>query len=144
MKIWKIILGFFGMVGALFAAGAVKSKEVKELKKVIKENKKEEKKVTTSTNAECIAIQGRSASNNIIKNTTIENVSFTGSAVWGGVLVSSSAAIGEQLNQIIQLSEGGTVVANSLSAGAVHELSVQNVSGSAESTGIVYVLKRNG
>ena len=33
---------------------------------------------TTSTNAECIAIQGRSASNNIIKNTTIENVSFTG------------------------------------------------------------------
>ena len=45
MKIWKIILGFFGMVTALFAAGAVKSKEVKELKKVIKENKKEEKVV---------------------------------------------------------------------------------------------------
>ena len=75
---------------------------------------------------------------------TVGNVSFTGSAIWGGVLVSSSAIVGEQLNQIIQLSEGGTVVANSLSAGAVHELSVQNVSGSAESTGIVYVLKRNG
>ena len=45
MKIWKLILGFFGLIGGLFAAGAVKSKEVKELKKVIKENKKEEKKV---------------------------------------------------------------------------------------------------
>ena len=45
MKIWKLILGFFGLVGGLFAANAVKSKEVKELKKVIKENKKEEKKV---------------------------------------------------------------------------------------------------
>jgi len=45
MKIWKLILGFFGLVGGLFAAGAVKSKEVKELKRVIKENKKEEKKV---------------------------------------------------------------------------------------------------
>ena len=45
MKIWKLILGFFGLVGGLFAAGAVKSKEVKKLKKVIKENKKEEKVV---------------------------------------------------------------------------------------------------
>jgi len=45
MKIWKLILGFFGLIGGLFAANAVKSKEVKELKKVIKENKKEEKKV---------------------------------------------------------------------------------------------------
>ena len=45
MKIWKLILGFFGLLGGLFAAGAVKSKEVKELKKVIKENKKEEKVV---------------------------------------------------------------------------------------------------
>mgnify|MGYP003629713535 FL=1 len=45
MKIWKIILGFFGVVGALFAAKSVKSKEVEELKVVIKENKKEEKKV---------------------------------------------------------------------------------------------------
>ena len=45
MKIWKLILGFFGLLGGLFAAGAVKSKEVKKLGKVIKENKKEEKKV---------------------------------------------------------------------------------------------------
>ena len=45
MKIWKIILGFLCMGGALFAVGASKSKEVKELGKVIKENKKEEKKV---------------------------------------------------------------------------------------------------
>jgi len=45
MKIWKIILGFFGLIGGLFAANAVKSKEVKKLEKVIKENKKEEKKV---------------------------------------------------------------------------------------------------
>jgi len=36
---------------------------------------------TTSTNADCIGIQGRSANNNIIKNTTIENVSFTGGTV---------------------------------------------------------------
>ena len=45
MKIWKLIIAFFGIVGGLFAAKAVKSKEVKELEKVIKENKKEEKKV---------------------------------------------------------------------------------------------------
>ena len=45
MKMWKLILGFFGLVGGLFAASAVKSKEVEELKDVIKENKKEEKKV---------------------------------------------------------------------------------------------------
>ena len=45
MKIWKIILGFLGMVGALFAAGAAKSKEVKVLEGVIKENKKKEKEV---------------------------------------------------------------------------------------------------
>ena len=36
MKIWKIILGFLGMVGALFAVGASKTKEVKKLGKVIK------------------------------------------------------------------------------------------------------------
>ena len=41
----EIILGFFGVVGALFAAKSVKSKEVEQLKEVIKENKKEEKKV---------------------------------------------------------------------------------------------------
>ena len=45
MKIWKLILGFFGVVGGLFAAKSVKSKEVEKLKEVIKENKKEEKKV---------------------------------------------------------------------------------------------------
>ena len=45
MKIWKLILGFFGLVGGLFAANAVKSKEVKELGKAIKENKKKEKAV---------------------------------------------------------------------------------------------------
>ena len=45
MKIWKLILGFFGIVGGLFAANAVKSKEVKELGKAIKENKKKEKEV---------------------------------------------------------------------------------------------------
>ena len=45
MKLWKIILGFLGLVGGLFAAGAAKNKKVQELKKVIKENKKEEKKV---------------------------------------------------------------------------------------------------
>ena len=45
MKIWKIIVGFFAMVAGLFAAGAAKSKEVKELEGVIKENKKKEKEV---------------------------------------------------------------------------------------------------
>ena len=45
MKLWKLILGFFGLVGGLFAANAVKSKEVKELEGVIKENKKKEKEV---------------------------------------------------------------------------------------------------
>ena len=35
MKVWKIILGFLGLVGGLFAANSVKSKKVKELKKVI-------------------------------------------------------------------------------------------------------------
>ena len=45
MKIWKLILGFFGLIGGLFAANAVKSKEVKELGKAIKENKKKEKEI---------------------------------------------------------------------------------------------------
>ena len=45
MKIWKVILGFFGLIGGLFAANAVKSKEVKELGKAIKENKKKEKEI---------------------------------------------------------------------------------------------------
>ncbi len=45
MKIWKIILGFLGLVGGLFAAGAAKNKEVKKLKEVIKENKRQEKQV---------------------------------------------------------------------------------------------------
>ena len=45
MKLWKVILGIFGLVCGLFAAKQVKSKEVQKLKKVIEENKKEEKKV---------------------------------------------------------------------------------------------------
>ena len=45
MKIWKLLIGFFGLVGGLFAVQASKKKEVKELEKVIKENKKEETKV---------------------------------------------------------------------------------------------------
>ena len=45
MKIWKLILGLFGLVGGLFVFKFLKKKEVKELEKVIKENKKEEKKV---------------------------------------------------------------------------------------------------
>ena len=45
MKIWKIIVGFFAMVAGLFAAGAAKSKEVKELEGVIKEHKKKTKEV---------------------------------------------------------------------------------------------------
>jgi len=45
MKVWKLVIGFFGIIGGLFAAKAVKSKEVEQLKKVIKENKKEERKV---------------------------------------------------------------------------------------------------
>ena len=35
MKIWKLVLGFLGLVGGLFAVNATKSKKVKELKKVI-------------------------------------------------------------------------------------------------------------
>ena len=45
MKIWKLILGYFGLIGGLYAANAVKSKEVKKLGKAIKENKKKEKEV---------------------------------------------------------------------------------------------------
>jgi len=45
MKLWKIILGFLGGVGALLAVNKAKSEEVKKLKKVIDANKKEEKKV---------------------------------------------------------------------------------------------------
>ena len=44
MKIWKIIVGILGTIGALFAVSS-KSKEVKKLKGVIKENKKKEKLV---------------------------------------------------------------------------------------------------
>ena len=28
MKVWKLVIGFFGIIGGLFAAKAVKSKEV--------------------------------------------------------------------------------------------------------------------
>ena len=45
MKIWKLILGFFGLIGGLFAVNVAKSKEVKELGKAIKENKKKEKEI---------------------------------------------------------------------------------------------------
>ena len=45
MKMWKIILGIFGLLGGLFAVNSKKSKEVQRLKKVIDDNKKEEKKV---------------------------------------------------------------------------------------------------
>ena len=45
MKWLKYILGLLGAVGALFAVNKAKSKEVQKLKKVIDENKKEEKKV---------------------------------------------------------------------------------------------------
>ena len=45
MKIWKLILGFFGLVGGLFAVNAAKSKEVKELEGVINENKNKEKEI---------------------------------------------------------------------------------------------------
>ena len=45
MKIWKLILGFFGLIGGHIAANAVKSKEVKKLGKAIKENKKKEKEL---------------------------------------------------------------------------------------------------
>ena len=38
MKIWKLIIGFLGLVGGLFAMNAGKSKKVKELKKVIRRN----------------------------------------------------------------------------------------------------------
>ena len=43
MKIWKIIVGILGAIGALFAT--VKSKELKQLKGVIIENKKKERLV---------------------------------------------------------------------------------------------------
>ena len=49
MKIWKLILGFFGLVGGLFAVNAAKSKEVKELEGVIKENKKKERQKLKKT-----------------------------------------------------------------------------------------------
>jgi septal ring factor EnvC (AmiA/AmiB activator) len=45
MKIWKLLIGLFGLVCGLFAVQASKKKEVKELEEVIKKNKKEEKKV---------------------------------------------------------------------------------------------------
>ena len=54
MKIWKLILGFFGLVGGLFAAGAVKSKEIKVLQENKTKNKKEitnlKRKLTRSKN----------------------------------------------------------------------------------------------
>ena len=44
MKLWKIILGIFGLIGAAFASSS-RSKEIEQVKKIIKENKKEEAKV---------------------------------------------------------------------------------------------------
>ena len=45
MKIWKIILGFLSMVGALFAVGASKSKEVKSLVRSLKKTKKKRRRL---------------------------------------------------------------------------------------------------
>ena len=48
MKLWKLLLGILGLLGGLFAANSSRKKEIKELEGVIKENKKEEKKVVIS------------------------------------------------------------------------------------------------
>ena len=45
MKVWKLLISLLGLIGGALALGANKNKKVKELKKVIKENKKQEKKV---------------------------------------------------------------------------------------------------
>ena len=34
MKIWKLLIGFFGLVGGLFAVQASKKKEVKDYSKI--------------------------------------------------------------------------------------------------------------
>ena len=77
-----------------------------------------------------------------IKSTTTGLIDFSsGSAVYGGVIVSGSRA---NLTQIITLVDGGTVPAKDLATGVIHEMAVKQVSGSAASLGTVYVLKRNG
>ena len=45
MKIWKLILGFFGLVGGLFAVNATKSKKVNNLKRSSKKIKKKKRKL---------------------------------------------------------------------------------------------------
>ena len=74
------------------------------------------------------------------------DVSFSGSAVYGGVIVSGSknaqGLLDGECDHVIELSSGGSIVANVLQPGIVHELSVQYVVGAA--AGKVYVLKRNG
>ena len=77
-----------------------------------------------------------------IKSVTTGVADFSsGSAVYGGVMVSGSQGI---LSQTITLTDGGTLLAKHLSPGIIHELCVARVSGSAGSTGTVHVLKRNG
>ena len=77
---------------------------------------------------------------------TTSDVSFSGSAVYGGVIVSGShnaqGLLDGQCDHVIELSSGGSIVANVLQPGLIHELSVQYVVGAA--AGKVYVLKRNG
>ena len=70
---------------------------------------------------------------------TTSDVSFSGSAIYGGVITSGSSAA---LTHEIQLSDGGTIPANLLTKGVVYEFSIQYVTGG--SNGTVYVLKRNG
>ena len=78
---------------------------------------------------------------------TTESVDFTGTPVWGGVMVAKYYNTGSFLdinNQKITLSGGGYVSASQFEAGIVHEVSVKQVSGSTGSTNPVYVFKRNG
>ena len=45
MKLWKIILGFIGAVGALFAVNKAKSEEVKNSKKSLTPIRKKKRKL---------------------------------------------------------------------------------------------------
>ena len=77
-----------------------------------------------------------------------DDVSFSGRAVYGGVVISGSVdqtsgqLLAGQCDQVIQLSNSGTIPANVLAPGIVHEFSVAYVEGGT--AGTVYVLKRNG
>ena len=90
MKIWKLILGFFGLVGGLFAAGAVKSKEVKEVPKRESRSLSPKKKPIKSHSISPIKRKSVAVQDQIKSGKSQQNDEISDKEVYGGLDASKS------------------------------------------------------